>query len=88
MIIVLKILQSKIWFFIQISYADYVYFEFLDICLKLDKTFLNGMPVTKGYYDLLASRPNIAKYLASDKRKNMKITGSTKEQWKYVSVSN
>nr|UJQ69862.1 glutathione S-transferase sigma 1 [Diamesa zernyi] len=63
------------------SYVDYVYFEFLDaLVVTLDAHILEGLSATKAYFDLMAHRPNMSKYLASDKRKNMKISGSAKEK--------
>lgn len=63
----------------KMSYADYVFFEFLDALVTLDATILDTLAHVKNYYKEVSARPNLAKYLASDKRKGMKINGNGKQ---------
>uniref|UniRef100_A0A915HSS0 glutathione transferase n=1 Tax=Romanomermis culicivorax TaxID=13658 RepID=A0A915HSS0_ROMCU len=63
----------------KMTYADYVFFEFLDALVTLDDAILDNLTQVKEYYKSVAARPHLAKYLASDKRKVMKINGNGKQ---------
>ena len=60
----------------QISIADYVMYDVLDLHEILAPGCLDAFPSLKGYYDRIAARPNLAAYFATDEYNNQQINGN------------
>lgn len=63
----------------KISFVDYVFFEFLDTLLTLEPSVLDSLETLKAFHKAMSSRPKIAAYVSSEKRKAMKINGNGKQ---------
>eukprot|EP00761_Pharyngomonas_kirbyi_P011772 gb/GECH01011798.1/.p1 GENE.gb/GECH01011798.1/~~gb/GECH01011798.1/.p1 ORF type:complete len:215 (+),score=63.50 gb/GECH01011798.1/:1-645(+) len=52
----------------DITIADYLIFEMIDLALRLDSNALQDFPLLASYHKRFSERSNIAKYLASGRR--------------------
>ena len=64
------------YFIFQISFADYKFFDFLDIHLILAPNCLDNFPLLKAYHSRIAARPHMAAFRQTDPHKNRKINGN------------
>jgi len=63
----------------HICLADYALFEILDCVHVLCEKCLDKYPALKAYHARVAERPHLKTYLASDRRKGVKINGNGKQ---------
>jgi glutathione S-transferase len=63
--------ESKRKYFVgdELTIADASFWELLDAHLRLSPTILEKFPRLRGFYERVATRPNIAAYLASPARR-------------------
>jgi len=54
----------------DVTYADFIIFEMLDISPKMLPHILDGFPLLKAFHGRVAARPKIAAYIASGRRPN------------------
>ncbi|CAI4233146.1 unnamed protein product [Auanema sp. JU1783] len=63
----------------KISYADYEFFEVLDMILVLDPTALDNFPTLKAFHGRMNSRPTLKSYLEKRAVSNIAINGNGKQ---------
>ena len=69
------------WHFslLQVSFADYNLFDFLDNHLVLSSSALDAYPILKAYYERMINRPAIKAYRETAEHKGMNINGNGKQ---------